>query len=397
VACARVHVPFPESYWEQFRLGECFSGEFARPEAHAFFSRFMVRKSHRGRRPGGEVSMADQLYEAAALAAMANGAKFLDLNCTPALTSLYERKGWVRYCPCFFDENMGLQVAMALPLDDVAFLSKVEAQGPFAQVASRFEGERTTPTWLPSLLESRPNVLVSSKGLYESDLGYLSAFRELATSRYPGYTDVDMFQGTSAEERAELFSGVGGAMCIADVKQGTLITRAGDVRDEAFLILSGEVSMSATDDSGHVVAVGPGEIVGEVAFLSGQKRCQSARAVTDVELMVLSRVFLQKSMVATPHITVKLLYNLAVLLAKRYMILTTALHAAMADARRQSSGVAEAELSRVLTLTGEEEGVQKREGIDDVITQIERTKTEWDQTSSHDTRVVCLGFSHCLT
>ena len=97
------------------------------------------------------------------------GARFLLLNCTPALALLYEAKGWVRYKPAAWDEGMGLQVPMVLVLDDLAFLQKVDPNGAMlsalrAAAASfaAFPDPRALG-WLATLLQTRPLPLVSSK------------------------------------------------------------------------------------------------------------------------------------------------------------------------------------------------------------------------------------------
>ena len=78
----------------------------------------MVHAAFRGRTLG----YADALYACAAREARRAGARFLLLNCTPALAPMYEAKGFVRYKPCVWDGGMGLQVPMALVLDDLPSL-----------------------------------------------------------------------------------------------------------------------------------------------------------------------------------------------------------------------------------------------------------------------------------
>ena len=128
VGCVRIHVPCPQKYAALFSLGDAnvWGQHFAsRPGAFAFFSRFMVHARYRGKKYG----FADRLYEAAAQAARESGARFLLLNCTPALAPLYEARGFVRYKPAEWDDAMGLQVPMALVLDDLVI------QGVFQDVA----------------------------------------------------------------------------------------------------------------------------------------------------------------------------------------------------------------------------------------------------------------------
>ena len=94
VGCVRIHVPSPSKYASLFSTNDASVwGEFAgQPMAFAFFSRFMVHAKYRGKAYG----YTDALYAAAAVEARKMGARFLLLNCTPALAPLYEAKGWIR-------------------------------------------------------------------------------------------------------------------------------------------------------------------------------------------------------------------------------------------------------------------------------------------------------------
>jgi CRP/FNR family transcriptional regulator, cyclic AMP receptor protein len=75
------------------------------------------------------------------------------------------------------------------------------------------------------------------------------------------------------------------------VKRSEPITRAGAAGDFAAIVLSGRVKFVAygNDQREVVLAVrGPGELIGEMAALGGQRRTATAIAVDDVELGYLS-------------------------------------------------------------------------------------------------------------
>jgi len=74
--------------------------------------------------------------------------------------------------------------------------------------------------------------------------------------------------------------------------KGTLIFAQGDQGDALFGVAAGQVRISATDSTGqerHIRDFGPGHTFGEIAILDGGTRTASALAVTDTELLVISR------------------------------------------------------------------------------------------------------------
>src|SRR5688572_2968537 len=86
-------------------------------------------------------------------------------------------------------------------------------------------------------------------------------------------TNVDQLTGSS-----ELFSGlskkqrkaVARLLTPVTVAQGTVLTREGDMGREAMLIASGMARVER--DGNHVAMLGPGELFGELALLTGARR-----------------------------------------------------------------------------------------------------------------------------
>lgn len=387
VGCVRVHVPSPAKYDELFSIGDAtvWGGFASQPGAFAFFSRFMVHARYRGAQYG----YANHLYVAAATAARQAGARFLLLNCTPALAPLYESRGFVRYKPACWDEAMGLQVPLALVLDDVAFLTKHDPRGPITEAVSALTRQATPPAgfpdpaacaWLSALIASRADVLVSSR-LYSS--AELAAF---VSARGIDLDAIHLFHGINADERSELLARCPNVLSVIDVLPGTLISRAGDVRDESFLILRGSVDV----DNG-LETLGSGAVVGEAAFLSGEKRVCTIKIRYDADgcvtgaaagaaavapegatsaqgrpggvpatggvategsalLLVTSRVGFQKALRVVPHIAGKLLWNMATELSRKFTLrnemlqkLSLDFEAKQLEAQRSAADAADAQ------------------------------------------------------
>jgi CRP-like cAMP-binding protein len=108
----------------------------------------------------------------------------------------------------------------------------------------------------------------------------------------------------SATETASLLHGFTGPLdagttsALADqlqrvtLSQGALLLRQGDPGDAVFFVVSGRLRVFAVRDDGHEVRigeVGPGESVGEMALVSGDRRMASVRAETACELLRLSK------------------------------------------------------------------------------------------------------------
>lgn len=88
-----------------------------------------------------------------------------------------------------------------------------------------------------------------------------------------------------------------------------ILFRAGDGGDEFFIITSGRLLLSVPDPSGrdrNLAVLKSGDFFGELSLLDGGPRTATATAVTDVELLTLSRPqflsFLKKHPGATIHI-----------------------------------------------------------------------------------------------
>ena len=319
VGVVRVHVPMPSKYSGLFSTndkaiwGEAFAGK---PEAFAFFSRFMVHYRFRGKAFG----YTDALYAAAAVEARKMGARFLLLNCTPALAPLYEAKGWVRYKPACWDESMGLQVPLALVLDDLAFLEKADGFGPILSALKTASFDRSlfgafpdpaAIDWLSSLRANRPAVLTSSR-CYS-----LAELQEYIRTQSPlnGVDTFQVFRDVSSSERAELFKAVPSMICVLDVRCSTLISRAGDVRDESLILMKGKLDVDGIE------VLCAGAAVGETGFLSGEQRAcdvKTGESKSGVLLLVMSRIGFLKAMRVCPHVAVKLLWNLATGLSAKF-------------------------------------------------------------------------------
>jgi len=116
---------------------------------------------------------------------------------------------------------------------------------------------------------------------------------------------------------AELFRAAPSSVSVLDVPPATLISRAGDVRDESFIVLRGTLDVDGIEQ------LGAGSSVGETAFLSGDVRACDVRTIGGrggALLLVMSRVGFLKAMSKVPHVAVQLLWNIATQLSRKFAL-----------------------------------------------------------------------------
>ena len=85
-------------------------------------------------------------------------------------------------------------------------------------------------------------------------------------------------------------------------EKGDWVFREGSVGREAYLIKQGRVALTRTLEGQEVVLdnLGPGNIFGEMAVISGEPRTAGARAESDTELVVIDRGLVNRALDQSP-------------------------------------------------------------------------------------------------
>jgi CRP-like cAMP-binding protein/sugar phosphate permease len=86
---------------------------------------------------------------------------------------------------------------------------------------------------------------------------------------------------------------------VVTANAGTAITRAGDSGDSAYFIMSGRVAAGAATDSGEyrsLASIGAGDMIGEIAALTGSTRTADVVAEEETELMEVPAATLRQLM-----------------------------------------------------------------------------------------------------
>jgi CRP-like cAMP-binding protein len=92
---------------------------------------------------------------------------------------------------------------------------------------------------------------------------------------------------------------------------GDAIIGTAQIQDEMFIILLGQILEKRLDGELPSSNIFPGQVIGEIAMLTGTMRATDCIAMTDAELVALSRQSLAKLMKGNPDLASRLLFNLA--------------------------------------------------------------------------------------
>jgi predicted RND superfamily exporter protein len=106
---------------------------------------------------------------------------------------------------------------------------------------------------------------------------------------------------------------------LIEAKTGEQIIREGDVGDKMYMVLDGELSVSRTISGEKTVIdkLEAGDVFGEIALISAQKRTADVFATTDVKLLTLDWKSLERFRRLSPFISAKLFLNISKILGRR--------------------------------------------------------------------------------
>ena len=105
---------------------------------------------------------------------------------------------------------------------------------------------------------------------------------------------------------------------------GQVIFNAGDSGDSAYIIIDGTVEISVPTPSGPIVinTMGKNDLLGEIAIVGEVPRTASAKALTKVETLLISKELFMKIIHENPDAAVELIKILAARLASTTSQLT---------------------------------------------------------------------------
>jgi CRP/FNR family cyclic AMP-dependent transcriptional regulator len=131
--------------------------------------------------------------------------------------------------------------------------------------------------------------------------------RAVAPRMTQAIAEVPLFQGMSTEQALRL----AGVCRVRDFEAGSRIFNASDPTDCLYLILDGEVQVSAGSPPVPIAAIRTGDTLGEISLLAQTPRAATATASTRVEAAVISQRDLIDLIRRRPDIGVIMYRNLA--------------------------------------------------------------------------------------
>lgn len=93
------------------------------------------------------------------------------------------------------------------------------------------------------------------------------------------------------------------------IEQGRALVREGDVGHECFVIVEGSATVSRNGET--VATIGSGDVVGELAPLTGGMRTATVTADTPMEVLVIGQRELAGLLDEVPGLAVHILHDLA--------------------------------------------------------------------------------------
>jgi predicted GNAT family N-acyltransferase len=277
-------------------------------EALSFTSKLMVDPNWRG--TAVVASLIAELYKYA----RDHHIIFDFINCAPSLVGFYEQIGYRRYCDGFVDDSVGYRVPMVLLIEDITHLRNVRS--PLHRLAKNYDNSDQSQKWFKSQFPSHGSFI--NKRLISEDEFWTILTEKL--QQLP-IDSIPLLKGLN-ENKAKAFINSG---TVLHFKKDETIIRPGDVGSEMFVILDGVVEVIGKHKhlQMSLAVIGPGQIFGEMAFLTEMPRTAYVIANTDVEVLVLTQSFLHKAMKRMPEVTSYVLFNLSLILSDRLRVSTS--------------------------------------------------------------------------
>lgn len=266
--------------------------------ALAISTKFAISPNHRGTFAANLVTA--KMYRDF----LDDGIDFVFSWCAPYLFDFYSQLGFYMYSPSVCDRN-GLWTPIVLPTRDWGHLQNIKSplmktvdrkvldQPPHPSVT--WFAERYGPTIEKYVGKCDDRILekifsLSGAGSYATDGG-----------------DNGVFSAISPEGIRTII----GSGKVLRFSPGQVVIQEGNINDEMFIVVEGEIRISIGGKDGLSARIGPGEAFGEIAMLSRSHRTADCIATKETEVVILSRQNLLRLIKIEPELSTQLLFKLA--------------------------------------------------------------------------------------
>ena len=221
--------------------------------------------------------------------------------CAPYLFDFYLQLGFHSYSESVCDRH-GFWTPMVLPVRDLQHLKSIKSSLYRQLEAVTIPGEiHPSVEWFYRRYSESIERFVSKKDTRALEL-ILDITRENTVRGH-----FNILGGMTESDVTDLIN----SAIIMNVSSGQEVMKNGQVNDEMFLILEGEVIFSLDESSVPLQCLTKGQIFGEISMLTRALRSGYLFASVDAKLAVISRQSLAKLMKTNADLAAKILLNLS--------------------------------------------------------------------------------------
>ena len=264
-----------------------------------YISRLMICKDYRGGKAFSKLAF--HAYQIA----IEKNYGFSICHTKPGLVTLYEQLGYRRFCAGKEFPNIGFQIPLIMALNDSEHFHKIGS--PLYRYKSSYKKIENKKKFI---IEQLCNSYSSTNHLINNVNKFWENAEESLHKR-----ENALFQGLSRLETKNLLKFGTILKCSA----GDKIIKEKEVQNELFILLEGHVEVWKKKDENRIclAIMSPGDVFGEMAFLTNKKRNADIISITNSEIFVLTQNFLDKCTNSQPKTLSIFLLNLSRLLAKK--------------------------------------------------------------------------------
>jgi hypothetical protein len=264
----------------------------------AISTKFAISPSHRGSLAAHLVTakMFDDIVD--------DGIDFVFSWCAPYLLGFYSQLGFHTYTNAISDKN-GLWTPIVLATRNWEHLRDVKSP-LYKQLEKKGLCERTH-TSVDWFHDKFGNSLDTAAAVYNDSVLDKIFSLDGGGNSSKDLQNISIFNSMAAADVNKII----GSSRILSFAAGESIILTGQIQDEMFIILEGEIEATLETPRSPILRFGPGHVLGEIALLTRAKRAADYRATIPSRLVFLTRQGLAKLMKVEPELSARLLYNIS--------------------------------------------------------------------------------------
>lgn len=211
-------------------------------------------------------------------------------GCNPYLIPMYEHMGYRQFAAGFQDPGYGFVVPVLFLTEDMEHLAAVRS--PYLRIARKLPNSPAAKNWVsancPEFLRYPVSLLAGEDDWWQYVAGLLG-FSPL---------DIAILQHLTPEEAAKVLQAGTTVRCPG----GDTLVRKGDVCNELYILVAGAMEVKSGNES---YKAKPGDRLGAVGLLGQAHHDVDVTAITDCEVLAISRFQFEKLLRSMPELAGK--------------------------------------------------------------------------------------------